>query len=95
MKKVVDGKLVEMTSFEIAAKEAEDKINLEGTSEQRMIELRAERIKLLEETDCLALSDVTISNDWKTYRQALRDITKQTPTDMALSNITWPTKPSN
>ena len=95
MKKVVDGKLVEMTSFEIAAKEAEDKINLEGTSEQRMIELRAERIKLLEETDYLALSDVTISNDWKTYRQALRDITKQTPTDMALSNITWPTKPSN
>jgi hypothetical protein len=28
------------------------------------------------------------------YRQALRDITKTTPVDDALSNITWPTKPS-
>ena len=32
-------------------------------------------------------------NEWKTYRQALRDITKTTPADDALSNITWPTKP--
>jgi hypothetical protein len=42
----------------------------------------------------MANSDVTMSDAWKTYRQALRDITKQTPTDNALSNITFPTKPS-
>ena len=50
--------------------------------------------KLLKETDWLALSDVTMSDDWKTYRQSLRDITTQTPSDDSLSNITFPTKPS-
>ena len=49
---------------------------------------------LLAETDWMGNSDVTMSNDWKTYRQALRDITKTEPVDMALSNITFPTKPS-
>jgi len=40
-------------------------------------------------------SDITMTDAWKTYRQALRDITKTTPADDALSNITWPTKPSS
>ena len=56
--------------------------------------LRNKRNILLAETDWMANSDVTMSNDWKTYRQALRDITKTEPVDMALSNITFPTKPS-
>jgi len=59
-----------------------------------MAKLRSERNFLLVETDWMANSDVTMSDAWKTYRQALRDITKQTPEDMALSNITFPTKPS-
>ena len=42
----------------------------------------------------MALGDVTLSDAWKTYRQALRDITDTTPSDDALSNINWPTKPS-
>ena len=42
----------------------------------------------------MANSDVTLSDAWKTYRQALRDITEQTPNDIALSNITFPTEPS-
>ena len=56
--------------------------------------LREQRDVLLAETDYMALGDVTLSDAWKTYRQALRDITTQTPTDDALSNITFPTKPS-
>ena len=53
-------------------------------------ELRFERDRLLQETDWYANSDVTMSNDMKTYRQALRDLPANTsdPTD-----ITWPTKP--
>ncbi len=94
MKKIVDGIEIEMTDAEIASKQAEDKQNLEGTLVQRMSVLRNKRNNLLAETDWMASSDVTISNDWKTYRQALRDITKTEPTDMALSNITFPTKPS-
>jgi IS1 family transposase len=42
----------------------------------------------------MALSDVTMTDAWKTYRQELRDITKQTPTDIRLSNIKFPEKPT-
>tara|TARA_R100001509_G_scaffold110567_1_gene66285 strand:+ start:1634 stop:2002 length:369 start_codon:yes stop_codon:yes gene_type:complete len=57
--------------------------------------LRTKRNQLLAETDYLGNSDVTMSTAWKTYRQALRDLpANQTPVDMQLSNITWPTKPS-
>ena len=45
----------------------------------------------LEKTDYLALSDVTMSDDWKTYRQALRDLPKASGWPHA---HTWPTKPS-
>jgi len=94
MKKIVDGVEIEMTNAEIALKQAEDKANLEGTLVQRMALLRNKRNILLAETDWMANFDVSMSNDWKTYRQALRDITKTEPVDMALSNITFPTKPS-
>jgi len=60
-----------------------------------MTELRRQRDVLLAETDWMSLPDVpTMSDAWKKYRQELRDITTQTPTDDALSNITFPTKPT-
>tara|TARA_R100001443_G_C3278097_1_gene159695 strand:- start:191 stop:475 length:285 start_codon:yes stop_codon:yes gene_type:complete len=94
MKKNVDGVRIEMTAEEIAERQAEEKAYLEGTLVTRMGKLRNERNILLAQTDWMGSSDFTMSNDWKTYRQALRDITTQTPVDMALSNITFPTKPS-
>tara|TARA_B100001939_G_scaffold330317_1_gene327369 strand:- start:126 stop:347 length:222 start_codon:yes stop_codon:yes gene_type:complete len=39
--------------------------------------VREHRNRLLAETDYLALSDVTMSDNMKTYRQALRDIPQQ------------------
>ena len=36
--------------------------------------LRVERDRLLAETDWMANSDVTLADNWKTYRQALRDL---------------------
>ena len=39
--------------------------------------VRQRRNKLLAETDYLALSDVTMSDAMRTYRQALRDIPQQ------------------
>ena len=65
------------------------------TNERRMQELRKQRDTLLRETDYMALSDVTMTDAWKTYRQALRDITSQTPSDDALSNIKFPNKPKS
>ena len=52
--------------------------------------VRAERDKKLAETDWMALSDVTMSEGWAVYRQALRDITGQ---DGFPDEVTWPTKP--
>jgi len=92
--KMVDGKIVALTNTEQATREAEEKAWADATPTRRMTELRKQRDALLAETDYMGLGDVTMSNDWKTYRQALRDITKQTPTDDALSNITFPTKPT-
>ena len=66
----------------------------EASARNRLHKLRKERNRLLAETDWRANSDVTMSTAWRNYRQALRDITTQTPTDDALSNITFPTKPS-
>ena len=93
-KKYVDGVLVELTDEEQAFRDAEEKAWADGEADRNMAELRRQRNKLLSETDYMALSDVTMTDAWKTYRQALRDITSQTPTDIRLSNITFPTKPS-
>ena len=55
--------------------------------------LRAKRNKLIAETDYLALSDNTLSDNMSTYRQALRDITNGLTTIEQVNNVTWPTKP--
>ena len=92
--KMVNGLLIQMTDAE--QKEFDDKNTayVNATSARRMTELRRQRDILLAETDWMGNQDVTISSAWKTYRQALRDITSQTPSDDMLSNINWPTKPS-
>ena len=89
----INGNIVQFTAEEEAARDAEEKEWADAAPARRMKNLRTQRNQLLAETDWMGNSDVTMSNDWKTYRQALRDITKTTPADDALSNITWPTKP--
>ena len=51
---------------------------------------RDTRDTLLKETDHFALSDVTMTDAMRTYRQALRDVPQQSEFP---NNITWPTKP--
>ena len=94
MKKLVDGVEIEMTNAEIALKQAQDKANLEGTLVQRMALLRNKRNILLAETDWMANSDVTMTDAWKTYRQALRDLTNGLDTADKVKSVTWPTEPS-
>ena len=62
---------------------------------------RIERNKRLAETDWMANSDVTMTDEWKTYRQALRDITKHSnwpnlkvPDIGGAGDNDWPVKPS-
>ena len=53
------------------------------------ITIRTHRLKLLQETNYMGNSDYPITNEWREYRQALRDITEQgNPFD-----ILWPNKP--
>ena len=52
--------------------------------------VRNQRNRLLSETDWMALSDNTMTPEWASYRQALRDITGQTGFPYS---VTWPTKP--
>ena len=52
--------------------------------------LREERNIKLAETDWWALSDLTMTDAQKKYRQDLRDITKSAT---SLDDVTWPEKP--
>ena len=90
---MVNGEKIQFTAEEEAARDAEEKEWADGAPARRMQQLRDQRNTLLSETDWMGNSDVTMSDAWTTYRQALRDITTQTPSDDTLSNITWPTKP--
>ena len=59
------------------------------TDAELMREVRGTRDDLLKETDWYALSDVIMSSDMTTYREALRDL----PANVDLTNIVYPTKP--
>ena len=61
-----------------------------------MRKLRLERTRLLAQSDWMANSDVTMTEEWRVYREALRDITTQTPSldeNGNLTGINWPTPP--
>ena len=54
-------------------------------------QVRGKRDALLTKTDWMANSDVTMSDEWRTYRAALRDV----PAQAGFPNsITWPTEPN-
>ena len=91
--KMVNGVKIQFTAEEEKARDLEEKAYADGAPARRMVNLREQRNQLLVETDWYGMSDVTMDSDMTVYRQALRDITKQTPSDDALSNITWPKKP--
>jgi hypothetical protein len=55
--------------------------------------LREKRNILLVETDHFALSDQTLTDNMKTYRQELRDITEGLDTVKKCQDVTWPDAP--
>jgi|TARA_B100000900_G_C20329116_1_gene613453 hypothetical protein len=62
-----------------------------GASERKSLEIREDRNARLQQTDWMASSDLTMSDEWKTYRQALRDVTSQ---EGFPNDVNWPTEPS-
>ncbi len=89
MNKLENGIAIPLTDAEIAEFNANKPTDAELTA-QKWVGIRIQRNTKLSATDWRASSDLTLSDDWKTYRQALRDITTQSDP----YNITWPTKPS-
>ena len=98
-KKVVDGIERDLTAEEESALTAANNAYATGSTDRAMATLRFLRTEKLRETDYYALSDVTMSSDMTTYRQALRDLpSNYTTSDSGalkpdLSNLNWPTKP--
>ena len=89
----LDSSQTKPTETEINSKISE----LDNAEAMRL--LRIERDTRIAKTDWRASADLTLSNAWKTYRQALRDITKQTPQlnkkyELDLTSVSWPTEPS-
>jgi len=84
MKKLVNGTLLNMTDAELT--------NLSSSVLDPDAEMltRSKRNRLLSDTDWMALSDNTMTPEWASYRQALRDITEQ---EGFPYSVTWPTKP--
>ena len=82
------------------AKVSAEKKKLTDAEPMRL--LRLERNRLLAESDWMANSDVTMPDEWKTYRQQLRDfpaspkINPQLKDDgtLNMTSVSWPTKPS-
>ncbi len=91
--KMVNGKEVQLTAKEISDLEKRDKEWADGEYDRLMETIRLERTGLLAECDWMGMSDVTMADSWKTYRQALRDITKDVDTVDKAKAVTMPKKP--
>ena len=89
----INGNRVQFTAEEEAARDAEEKAWADAAPARALANLREKRNRLLAETDYYALSDVTMSDDMKTYRQNLRDMPAGKDTVEKCQNATWPTKP--
>jgi len=98
-----DGPLERLKFFDGQTPPSESEIQAklaELQAAEPMRQLRIQRNQLLAQTDWRMVSDYPGSNqtEWQTYRQALRDITTQTPSldeNGKLTGITWPTAPTD
>ena len=89
----INGVNVQFTAEEETARDAEEQAWADNALARALANMRSRRNRLLAATDYYALSDVTMSEDMTTYRQALRDLTDGLDTVNKVNNKTYPTKP--
>ena len=89
----INGVKVQFTDAEETARDNEESAWANAAPARALEELRSKRNRLLVETDYLALSDSTLSDDMTTYRQALRDLPSGKDTVEKCENAVFPTKP--
>ena len=88
--KMVDGVVVPLTAEEETQRDAEEKAWADGRPAREMEMIRNHRNGLLSDTDWTGISDLTMSDAMKTYRQELRDIPAS---NTVYENVSWPTQP--
>ena len=100
--RIKNGIRVDLTVEEITALKNRDTQWNNGALDRALTELRQIRNNLLKATDWYANSDLTMSSDMTTYRQALRDLTNgldtiaKVETKLEIEDgkyINFPTKP--
>ena len=89
----INGNNVQFTAEEETARDNEEAAWANAAPARALARLRDRRNRLLAETDFYGNSDVTMSDDMTTYRQALRDLPAGKDTVDKCENATWPTKP--
>ena len=89
----INGNRVQFTAEEETARDAEEQTWRDSAPARALADMRAKRNRILAQTDFYALSDVTMSSDMTTYRQALRDLPAGKDTVKKVNDATWPTKP--
>ena len=89
----INGNVVQFTAAEETARDAEEQAWADGALARAQANLRSRRDALLAATGFYALSDVTMSDDMKTYRQELRDLPSGKDTVAKCDDATFPTKP--
>jgi hypothetical protein len=89
----VNGETGEVTTIPLTAEEIAEREAYERDvfPLEQLKALRTRRNQLLAETDYLALADVTLTDEMRAYRQALRDLPANTADP---ANVVWPTKPN-
>ena len=91
--KMLNGERIAMTDAETTARLAEEKAWNDGAFDRALEELRIKRNNRLSESDWMANSDVTMSDEWKTYRTQLRDLPSGLDTVEKVKAKEFPTKP--
>jgi len=90
--KLINGKKVQFTAEEEVLRDAEEKTWSDGALDRELQNLRDKRNNLLAKTDWTANSDVTMSDEMKTYRQQLRDATEGLDTVEKVQAYKFPTE---
>jgi hypothetical protein len=95
--KLIDGVQVPLTAQEITQRQAETAAWNNGAFDRAIASLRSKRNSLLSSSDWTVLTDspltTTEKTAWKTYRQALRDITENLTTVAQVNTVVFPDRP--
>tara|TARA_R100001369_G_scaffold58233_1_gene85086 strand:+ start:294 stop:593 length:300 start_codon:yes stop_codon:yes gene_type:complete len=93
----INGTNVQFTAAEETARDNEETAYANAAPARALADLRSKRDGLLKTYDWEILAELeqgnAISDDMRTYRQALRDLPDGKDTVAKCTNATWPTKP--